>query len=328
MLCKFRTIGLFKLYRQFYVYQILGNFGVITPLQKMTMNKGIFIILIFFTLLLSCVNQDVEQNKPSVIVSILPQKYFIERIADTLLHVEVMVPPGSSPETYEPTPLQLMAFSKAKVYFSLGLLDFEKTTLKNITEQNPNVKAIVHSASLNLIQGEHNHLHNGHSHNHGYDPHVWTSPLEVQAMVSDIVTVLSNEFPDYAETFKANASLFVRDIELLDMHIKKSFTGFEGAKFFIFHPALSYFARDYGLVQVSFEEEGKSPSARHLKNVMKQANAEGMRTIFIQKEFDINIAKTAAADIEGEVVVINPLEADWLRNMYSITDDIKKAIEK
>lgn len=294
----------------------------------MTMKKNILLALILSFAIFSCVSEKGEQNKPSVIVSILPQKYFIERIADTLLHVEVMVPPGSSPETYEPTPLQLMAFSKAKVYFSLGLLNFEKTTLKNITEQNPNVKVVVHSVSLNLIEGDHNHLHNGHAHNHGYDPHVWTSPSEVQTMVGDIVLALSNEFPDYAETFKTNANLFIRDIELLDMHIQKSFAGFEGAKFFIFHPALSYFARDYGLVQVSFEEEGKSPSAKHLKSVMKQANAEGMRTIFIQREFDINIAQTAAADIKGEVVVIDPLEADWLNNMYSITNRIKKAIEK
>lgn len=292
------------------------------------MKKNILIALILSFAILSCVSESGKQSKPSVIVSILPQKYFIERIADTLLRVEVMVPPGSSPETYEPTPLQLMAFSKAKIYFSLGLLDFEKTTLKNITEQNPNVKAIDHSASLNLIEGEHNHLHNGHAHNQGYDPHVWTSPLEVQAMVNGIVIALSNEFPDHAETFKSNGNLFIRDIELLDTHIKKAFAESEGARFFIFHPALTYFARDYGLVQVSFEEEGKSPSAKHLKNVMKQANAEGMRTIFIQKEFDINIAKTAAADIEGEVVVINPLEADWLSNMYSITDLIKKAIAK
>ncbi|MDY0197886.1 MAG: zinc ABC transporter substrate-binding protein [Tenuifilaceae bacterium] len=292
------------------------------------MNKRIFITFVFSAVLFSCVNQNVEQNKPSVVVSILPQKYFVERIADTLLRVEVMVPPGSSPETYEPTPSQLIAFSKAKIYFSLGLLDFEKTTLRKITEQNPNVKAVVHSASLSLIEGGHNHLHDGHAHNHGYDPHVWTSPLEVKAIVGDMVAALSEVFPEHAKTFEANANLFIIDIESLNMHIKKVFEGYEGAKFFIFHPALSYFARDYDLVQVSFEEEGKSPSAKHLKNVMKQSNAEGIRTIFIQKEFDINIAKTAAADIGGEVVVINPLEADWLSNMYSITEQIKKAIEK
>ncbi len=292
------------------------------------MRKNLFIALFFIALLGACGQPHKEVNKPTVIVSILPQKYFVERISDTLVQVEVMVPPGISPELYEPSPRQLMTFSEANIYFSLGLLTFEKTILKDISAQNPHVLTVNHSQSLNLITGDHHHGHGSHGHGHGYDPHVWTSPKEVKTIVSEIEQALSSQFPDYAPQFKANASAFLDDIQKLDEHIKATFDGHDGARFFIFHPALSYYARDCGLEQVAFEEEGKSPSAKYLRQVLEQANAQGIRTIFIQREFDINIAKTAAADIGGEVVVIDPLDPHWLNNMYSITQSIKDALPK
>jgi len=258
----------------------------------------------------------------------LPQKYFVERIADTIVNVEVMVPPGASPATYEPTARQLQMFSKAKLYFSLGLLNFEKTILKKVADQNSSVRVIYHAPNLNLIEGRCDHSHERHSHAHVYDPHVWLSPAEVSAMKADILAALSEQFPEYSSEFANNASKFQKDIDSLSSYISHSLSSHKGAKIFIFHPALTYFVRDYNLVQVSLEEEGKSPSAKHLKKVMEQARNEGAKTIFIQKEFDVNTAKTAAADIGGEIVVINPLEANWLSNMYSITDEVKKALEQ
>ncbi len=291
------------------------------------MNKRILLAILIAVLLGSCNSPELKQ-KPSVVVSILPQKYFVEQIADTLINVEVMVPPGSSPETYEPTAMQLQMFSKAKLYFSLGLLDFEKTTLKKVADQNSSVRVINHASSLNLIEGSCDHSHEGHSHAHGHDPHVWLSPAEVSAMKADILAALSKQFPEYSNEFATNASRFQTEIDSLNSYITRSLSSYKGAKIFIFHPALTYFVRDYSLVQVSLEEEGKSPSAMHLKKVMEQARNEGAKTIFIQKEFDANTAKTAAADIGGEIVVINPLEANWLSNMYSITDKVKKAVEQ
>ncbi len=279
----------------------------------------------------ACVSTPSTSDKPVVVVSIQPQKYFIDRNADTLVQVEVMVPPGSSPETYEPTPRQLMQFSQATIFFSLGLLSFEQTSLADVAKQSPQVKTVNHSKGLDLIEGHHHHhdhddSHGHHAHGHGVDPHVWVSLIEVRTMIAQMLDALISQLPEYKEDFERNAALFLADIDKLHQHIQSTFDGYQGSKFFIFHPAFSYYARDYGLEQVAFEEEGKSPSAQHLKKVLQQANAEGIRTIFIQKEFDVNIAQTAAADIGGRVEVIDPLEGEWLSNMYSITSRIKSAI--
>jgi zinc transport system substrate-binding protein len=289
------------------------------------MVRGLTLFIFMLVLLSSgCSNQSSDYDKPNVMVSILPQKYFVERIADTLVNVSVMVPPGSSPETYEPTPVQIKTLSNSLAYFSLGLLDFEKTTLKKIQGNNTNTRFINHSKEFNLIEGQ--CIHHDHSHSHGFDPHVWLSPVEVKKIVNSIYTTLSEIFPMYDSVFKANTQAFIADIDSLDSCMKNAFKEVSTNKFFIFHPAFTYFARDYGLVQVSLEEDGKSPSMKHMKSVLNDAVSEGVKTIFIQKEFDASMAKTIADDIGGRVVVVDPLDYNWLSNMFITADLIKDAL--
>ncbi|HPI71033.1 MAG TPA: zinc ABC transporter substrate-binding protein, partial [Tenuifilaceae bacterium] len=113
-----------------------------------------------------CHRVSVETTKPNVVVSILPQKYFVERIADTLVNISVMVPPGSSPETYEPTSSQVKTLNNSSIYFSLGLLDFERHMLKKIENSTGNTRFVNLSKEFNLIEG-HDH---DHHHGHGFDP--------------------------------------------------------------------------------------------------------------------------------------------------------------
>lgn len=292
------------------------------------MKRYLVAALVLSILLTGCVTYNQPSSKPGVVVSISPQKYFIERIADTLVRVEVMVPAGSSPENYEPTASQLRSLSHATVYFSLGLLDFEISMLKNIQRQNPNLLVVDHSKDLDLLEGVCvGHNHHGHSHSHGHDPHVWSSPAEVKKMVRTITSELSEKFPQFASTFSSNAESFLADINVLDIHIQRELADVPAKKFFIFHPALTYFARDYGLTQVSLEEDGKAPSMKHFKSVLSTARQQGASTIFIQKEFDANTAKTAAADVGGKVEVIDPLDENWLKNMYNITALLKSALK-
>ncbi len=287
--------------------------------------SGFFLfVLVLFA---ACNSHKIESSKPVVVVSITPQKYFVQRIADTLVNVEVMVPPGSSPETYEPTASQLRLISRAEAYFSLGLLEFEISMLKSIQKQNPDLLVVNHSEELNLLESEClGHSHHEHSHAHSHDPHVWTSPAEVKKMVNKIVSILEDRFPEHSNTFQKNSEQFLSDIDKLDTFIKSELNETKINKFFVFHPALTYYARDYGITQVALEEEGKAPSMKHFKAVLNDAMDQGVKTIFIQKEFDVNTARTAADDIGGKVEVIDPLEKNWLENMYQITRLLKRAM--
>jgi len=291
------------------------------------MKKRAVFFLFVLVLLAGCNSHKIESSKPVVVVSITPQKYFVQRIADTLVDVEVMVPSGSTPETYEPTASQLRLISRAEAYFSLGLLEFELSMLKNIQKQNPDLLVVNHSEELNLLESEClGHSHHEHSHAHSYDPHVWTSPAEVRKMINKIVAILEDRFPEHSNTFQENRKQFLSDIDKLDTFIKSELNNTKINKFFVFHPALTYYARDYGITQVALEEEGKAPSMKHFRAVLNDAMNLGAKTIFIQKEFDVNTARTAAGDIGGKVEVIDPLEKNWLENMYRITRLLKRAM--
>lgn len=288
------------------------------------------IVLLLSAVSLFCFNScETKQqvNRSLVYVSIEPQKYIVDRIVDTLLTVEVLLPQGANHETFEPTAKQLRALSSSSLYLSIGLLDFERSLLDKLKSQNTETEFVNLSENLNLLEGDCNHEHhNGHNHSHGIDPHVWLSPVEMAKMTRSIQQKLSEKFPQFDSVFTANASALLIEIDNLHRFMQKKFEATATHKFIVFHPAFTYLARDYNLEQLALEEEGKSPSISHMKSVLTQAKAEGVKTIFIQKEFDSAIAAVAATDFGGKVVVINPLEYNWLENMYAMAEMLGKAL--
>ena len=88
--------------------------------------------------------------------------------------------------------------------------------------------------------------------------------------------------------------------------------------FMIYHPALTYLARDYGLTQIAIENEGKEPSAKHLAHIIKQAENEGLKHIFYQSEFPASSVEIICKDINATAVEINPLEEDIFTNIRHI----------
>lgn len=251
----------------------------------------------------------------------------VDRIVDTLLRVEVLLPQGANHETFEPTAKQLRALSRSSLYLSIGLLDFERSLLNKLKSQNTETEFVNLSEKLSLLEGACSHGHNhGHGHSHGIDPHVWLSAVETAKMTRLIQQKLSEKYPQYDSVFTANASSLLIEIDSLHRFMQKRFEATATRKFIIFHPAFAYLARDYSIEQLALEEEGKSPSISHMKNVLTQAKSEGIKTIFIQKEFDSAIATVAATDFGGKVVVINPLEYNWLENMYAMSEMLGKAL--
>jgi zinc transport system substrate-binding protein len=283
--------------------------------------------LAFFLILASCANVDKNQenNKKNIMVSILPQKYFVEKIAGDNFNVSVMIPPGASPVSYEPTPKQMKELSKSFVYFRIGHIEFEKSWMKNFIAVNSKMKIIDISKTSDLIEPEnghdHGHSHDGHRH-HGVDPHIWTSPKEVKKQVQLVYEFLIKEEPKLKEEFETNYNSFISEIDSLDQYISDELKDFENRKFLIFHPALSYIARDYGLEQITIEIDGKEPTPANIQNVIDIARKENIKIVFIQKQFGTHNAEVIANEIGGRVVRIDPLDYNWIESIRFITDEI------
>lgn len=120
----------------------------------------------------------------NIIVSILPQKTFVEKIGGEKVNVTNMVRPGSDPHSYEPKPSQMKEISKADIYFPIGL-EFENTWLPKFTTQNKNMKFAEMTKNVEYIEmAKHSHHHHeeGHKeeHHEGELPYEWAGVFELQ----------------------------------------------------------------------------------------------------------------------------------------------------
>ncbi len=97
-------------------------------------------------------------------------------------------------------------------------------------------------------------------------------------------------------------------------------------KFMVFHPAWAYFARDYGLDQIPVEIEGKQPSAKVLASSIEQAKKEGIKVLFVQKQFSKKSAEAVARAISGRVIQVDPLASDYMTNMRTIAETFAKVM--
>ncbi|HUW06858.1 MAG TPA: zinc ABC transporter substrate-binding protein [Williamwhitmania sp.] len=273
--------------------------------------------LVLFGSWSGCTNNKQQNTKRTVAVSILPQKYFVDQIAGNRYNVLVMVPQGSSPETYEPTAFQLTELSHAMVYFRLGNLDFENTMLRGITDNFPNLKVVDCSKGIDLIRGD--ELEGSDDNHHqGVDPHIWISPKTVKVIAQTMVNALMEADPDYADSLKAGYTKFISTIDSLDKMMANAVAQHHIKAVMDFHPVLSYLARDYGFNQIAIESDGKEPSPKQMKSTIDIAKTNGIKSIFVQQEFDTERATIIANEVGASVVKLNPLGYNWDKNIRNI----------
>lgn len=266
------------------------------------------VLLAFITILYSC-----DQTKTStadeeniVNVSILPLKYFTEQLAGDFVKVNVMIPQGANPSTYEPTPRQISLLSRSDAYLGIEPLIFEKTWMQRFKASGKDMKYYDLSRDIKLISNKHG------NHSHGAaDPHIWISPKTVKILVKNMRDAFIELYPEHQETIKENYGAVQKLINQKDQFWQKTFKEKENISFLIFHPALGYLARDYGLDQLIIQHEGKEPSPKDLRRITQKAKEKNVNRIFVQQQFDVRNAKTIANELDMEVTVINPLSEDW-----------------
>lgn len=268
-------------------------------------------------------NQGVDDGgKETVFVSISPLKFIVDRVSGGEMNVEVLVPAGAGPETYEPTPLQLRDLDKAPVIFTVGLIDFEKALVGRVASAS-GVKVVPLSGGIDLLGGHcsHNHADNsGHHHHGGIDPHIWSSPRCLKTMSEGVYDALALLHPERAEKYRENLDLLLAEFDELDSYIASKIAASDKKYFLIYHPALTYYAADYGIEQIVVEDEGKEPSLDHMKSVVSRAKADNIKRIFYQREFSRSVVETLAADTGAEITEIDPLAEDVIANLRHITD--------
>ncbi len=264
-------------------------------------------------------NTESENEKKVVTVSILPERTFVEKIAGEDFKVNLLIPPGASPAAYTLLPSQLKDIAKSDVWFRIGYIGFEHSWKDKIEQANKNMKVVDLSEGLDLVRHE-GEQHGDHKHVGGVDPHTWLSPALVKKMAKRITDELSQLNPDRSSDYKLNYMKFVKEIDDVNIQIKNALKDYQGREIIVFHPSLSYYARDYGLDQYSLETGGKEPTPQRLAKIVNLAKEKNIKVVYIQSEFDRDHARVFADEIGGKVIQVWPLNPAWADNLKEMTD--------
>jgi zinc transport system substrate-binding protein len=278
--------------------------------------KVIIVFLIVVAIILTGCNFDREKSeKLTVAVTIMPQQEFVRAVCGDKVDVVVLVPPGSSPETYEPTSKEIAAFHKSSIYFAIGM-PIEGINILPVAENMKVVKLHEEAAKVYeelYFEGEER------------DHHVWLSPKRVKVMVEAIAREMSEIDPENAEIYMTNSEKYLKELEEVDEKIKETLKDLTNRKIMVFHPAFGYFASDYELEMYSLEEEGKEATAKRLEELIDLARRENIKAIFYQSEVDASQSKAFAEEIGGKAIMLEPLAEDYIKNLEKMARLIAEA---
>lgn len=293
-----------------------------TFILRLSSIAGLCCLVATLFLSVACTSKRQPAAEPTLTVTLEPLRYFTEVIAGDKFKVVSMVPKGSSPETYDPTPQQLVNLDKSIAYLRIGYIGFEQAWMDKLTANVPHLKVFDTSKGIDPIYEE-GHDHEGHHHEGGIEPHIWNSARNASVIANNIYAALSELDSPNEPYYKHRLDSVQRIIAQTDTEIRSRLRDADST-FLIYHPALSYFARDYGLKQISIEEGGKEPSPAHLKELIETARRDSARVIFVQQEFDTRNAKLIANELGINVVPINPLSYEWQEEMMNVAKALAK----
>ena len=248
----------------------------------------------------------------SIFVSIPPQEYFVRQVVGDNARVEVLLPSGASPATYEPNARQLALLSEADVFFRIGV-PFENSLIPKIMSIAPNLEIVDTRRGVKLL---------------GTDPHIWMNPLNVKIMAGTICDTIKRLDGDVSGKYERGRDDFLMRLDEIDSQLRGVLAPLKGSTLFVFHPAFGYFAEAYGLKQIAIENQGKEPSAKQLAALIDLARGRNVKAIFVQMQFSMKSANTIAEAIGGVVIPLDPLARDYIGSLKEIARQVKTGLER
>lgn len=285
----------------------------------------IFVIVVAW-FLCGCGNRPIKDAKPVITVSLEPQKYFLDKIVGDKMQVECLLKNGANPESYEPAMNDFVMLERSVAYLKMGNMAFENSIVGKLKQNNNSLVIFDTSRGVEFIMGTHDcceHHHN-HSHHHekSADPHSWTSVKNAKVIARNMLEAVLEVDSANTDYYRKNYENLIAQLDSLDCYASERLISHRGEAFLVWHPSLSYFARDYGLEQITIGQIGKELSARQLQEQIEKANAYGAKVFFFQQEFDSRQASVVNDQIGAEMITINPLNYEWETEIRRIIDAI------
>ncbi|MDR2446119.1 MAG: zinc ABC transporter substrate-binding protein [Treponema sp.] len=264
-----------------------------------------------------------SSTKPVIAVSILPQAWFVEQIArgsGAAFEILTLAGPGQNPHTFEPSPKQLEALARAKVW-TLSGSEFEISLRPKVEKLFKNLVIVDGTQGVRFrtlepgVAGE----------DGGIDRHSWLGREPAKILAAHIRDQFSLFDKDNAELYERNYQELVAKIDAEFESLRLELAPLSGKPVFVYHPAFGYFLDEFNIRQEAVETGGKEPGPRALNALIEKAGREKPAAIFVQAQFPSATAKTVADATGSDVVALDPLSRDWLENIRVMGEALKRS---
>lgn len=272
------------------------------------------ILLVLSALLTSChghSNNTARHDELSV--SNPAMGFFVSRLVPDSIKVNVLIPQGADHDSYTPRPSQLKSLGNSLAYLAFGPLEFEITWKSRLTDAAPSMQWLDMSQGIQLIASDH----------HSADPHYWLSPRQAKTLASNIANAVTTLLPSLSHYTDSALVALNADIDAAGSLLIDAANAHPAQTFVIYHPALAYLARDYGLNQLSVASEGVSPQPRRYAELADSARQANARVFFIQPGTTPDRFNATANEIGCRIVSISPEGPDWIGTMATIAAALK-----
>ncbi len=281
-------------------------------------------LLSLLTVLTGCKNEDTEQ--PTLVVSVEPQQAILEEIVGDRFNVVSVLQPGSNPETFEPTMKTRREIDRAKAFFTTGNLPFERMLSESLPD---GVMEVNVTTGITPVYGTHGHSH-GHDHGHGdgeveADPHVWASVKNARIIARNMYDAVVKIDPAGETYYRPRYEALDSRLDSLDLVFAAQLSApIMSRSFAVWHPSLSYLARDYGLEQIAVGFENKEMPAAYLARIIDEAKEDAVKVFFFQREYDSRQAETLNERMGTRLVTINPRAYDWENELKKVVNALSR----
>lgn len=258
----------------------------------------------------------------SIFVSIPPQAAIVRALAGSNPSVRMLVQPGQSPATYDPTPKQMAELAEADLCFLIGV-PFEERFMELAGSVLSSVLVVKTQAGIRLRQlRHHDHYEKESRTGIGDDPHLWLSPKLMKMVAVNMAEGLKQVDSANGEKYAENLNRLLSRLDTLDSDLRELLAPLAGDTIYVFHPSYGYFADEYGLIQVPLEPEGKTADASYLARLMAELDGREVRGIFVQPQFSDHLARSVASQIGTDLIELDPLSEDYFENMRSMARQV------
>jgi len=267
-------------------------------MRKISCSFIIFVIGITSTLC-GCNQQSKDSNSNRIYLlattSIVGD--IVQQVGGESVDVEVLLPLGTDPHSFTPSPGDISRLAEAELVFINGA-GLEEFLSQMIESAGVDVQLVDLSASLPLRSMQ----STDPTEEHGKDPHTWMDPNNVIIWAEIVADELSTLDPQNQATYQDNAKQLQTELEELDLWVKSQVAQIpvERRRLVTDHLVFGYFADRYGFQQVGAIIPGFStlaePSALELAQLEDAIKAYNIPALFVSWSGNRNLADRIAED--------------------------------